>query len=118
SASSASALFAEHSASSRFALERIDEDVMQNLRVFWYDLHPLDVAIFGQSRRDIDLRVLVCGRRRHIESGAGYHHVRPLAEDPRIGRRKYSWRRRIGRIAFRRAAIYPSGDGRDLSVAQ
>src|SRR5215475_3940042 len=118
SSSSASALFAEHRAAGRFALERVDEDVMKNLRVLRYDLHPLDVAVFSQPRGDVNLGILIRGHCRHVESGTGDHQVRLLAEDPRIGRREHSRRRRIGRIAFRRAAVYPSCDGRDLSVAE
>src|SRR5512134_2102739 len=49
--------FAEHDACRGLALKRINEDVMEDLRVFRDHLDPLDVAVLGKPRWHIDLGI-------------------------------------------------------------
>ncbi len=102
----------------RVRLDRVDDDVMDDLRIARLDLHRLDPAIFGE----LDVGELIdppvgagrvhreVVRRRHLQIG--------LADEPVAFRPERQRRRHVGRVALRRAGVDPAHDGRDLVVAQ
>ena len=119
----ADGVLVEHDAAFRRAfrrvrLDRVDDDVMDDLRVARLDLHRLDPAILGE----LDLGELIdppvragrihreVARRRHLQIG--------LADEPVAFGAERQRRRHVGRIALRRAGVDPPHDGRDLVVAQ
>ena len=102
----------------RVRLDRVDDDVMDDLRVARLDLHRLDPAILGERhlRELIDppVRPLVVHheivRRRHLQIRLADEPLRLRLEGPR--------RRHVGRVALRRARVHPADDGGDLVVVQ
>ena len=95
----------------RVRLDRVDHDVMDDLRIARLDLHRLDPAILGERRRRRTDRSTSPGpfgvhrevvRRRHLQVG--------LADEPVAFGPEGQRRRHVGGVALRRAGVDPAHD--------
>ena len=98
----------------RLVLHGEHERVVHHLLIARHHLDPLDVAILGHAGRRFRLRIHVRPDGRHGDRRAGDDQVRLLAELPQVVGGEHARRRRILRIAFRRAGVDPARDRRRL----
>src|SRR5579863_4988870 len=94
-------------------------DVMDDLIALGRDdLHSLNIAVFGETGIDQNVRppVRTLGLHDHVFRES-HDHIR-LADLPRLPVREGAGRRHVGGIALRRAGVHPLDDGGDFLVRQ